>query len=510
MEVDKHTASGHLIRDYWPRYRKKALLQTVLIQVAATVAVGSSLVFTGTVAPNLAFWTTISAVFVSTITLNILLLNLLLSPLRDLASALTRVAGEPSILTPPNPNAKHFERDGFKPLLDTIYSLAATEKPAEAKDTGTVNLAEAFNSTTVGVILLDHDRRIIYANKAAPVELDSNENMTLPFLFENDDTLMRWLDDCNENAVHAEKTWRRVPNKIVGEENRRIFDVIASYQKGSKAETILTVIDRTNEYAPEDESLDFIAFAAHELRGPITVIRGYLDVLQDELGPQLSSEQVKLFKRAVVSANQLSSYVNNILNTSRYDRRHLRVHLSEENLADIYAGISDDMRLRAAVQNRLLSVDIPRDLPTVAADKASISEVISNLIDNALKYSHEGGSVEVTATQVGNFVRVSVTDHGIGMPANVIANLFNKFYRSHRSRESVAGTGIGLYICKAIVESHGGIISVRSREGQGSTFEFTLPIYATVAEKLAKEHNNNEVLIKNGSGWIKNHAMFRG
>jgi signal transduction histidine kinase len=96
------------------------------------------------------------------------------------------------------------------------------------------------------------------------------------------------------------------------------------------------------------------------------------------------------------------------------------------------------------------------------------------------------------------------------MPGNVVSNLFHKFYRSHRSRETVAGTGIGLYICKAIIESHGGKIGVRSIEGQGSTFEFSLPIYARVAEKLQSNNNSSESMIEHGEGWIKNHSMYRG
>ena len=96
------------------------------------------------------------------------------------------------------------------------------------------------------------------------------------------------------------------------------------------------------------------------------------------------------------------------------------------------------------------------------------------------------------------------------MPANVVNNLFQKFYRSHRSRETVAGSGIGLYISKAIVESHGGTISVHSTEGEGSTFTASIPTYASVAEKLADTDNNNQDLITHGKGWIKNHSMYRG
>jgi signal transduction histidine kinase len=215
-------------------------------------------------------------------------------------------------------------------------------------------------------------------------------------------------------------------------------------------------------------------------------------------------------KRLIVSANRLTGYVNNILNTSKFDRRHLILHLNEESLADVYDIVRDDMTLRATSQNRLLSVEIPTDLPTIAADRSSLSEVISNLIDNAIKYSNEGGAIAVSARTKDSFVEVSVTDHGIGMPGNVVGNLFHKFYRSHRSRETVAGTGIGLYICKAIVESHGGTIGVTSVEGEGSTFTFTVPIYATVADKLQNNDHTNAGLIKNGEGWIKNHAKYTG
>jgi signal transduction histidine kinase len=168
------------------------------------------------------------------------------------------------------------------------------------------------------------------------------------------------------------------------------------------------------------------------------------------------------------------------------------------------------MQLRSSAQNRLLSVNFPDGLPSIAADPASLSEVFGNLIDNAIKYSNEGGAITVSAAVKGDFVEVSVEDHGIGMPGNVVSNLFQKFYRSHRSRETVAGTGIGLYISKAIVESHGGTISVRSEEGKGTTFVVALPTYQSVAAKLKESNNSNEGLIEQNSGWIKNHSMYRG
>ncbi len=506
-------AQPAMVRDYWPRYRRRALAITVVMQLAATAAIGGTLLAAGVLAPTPAFWITIFAVLITSLGVNVILATQLLLPLKNLTSALTHVSGEPTIVTPPSPNAQSFERDGFKPLLQLIYQLASSDTTPQPNTTAahTINFATALDNTAIGFVVMDVRQLVSYANQKAPVHITPDGTTVVDLFFEADDTLETWLKDCEEHAVHAEHTWQRVANKIVGEEDRKIYDVVASYQKGSEAEVVLSLFDRTATYQPEDDSLDFLAFAAHELRGPITVIRGYLDVLGDELAPQLTADQVQLMQRLVVSANRLGSYVNNILNASRYDRRHLKMHLHEDTVANIYNTISDDMQLRASSQNRLLAVHIPDDLPTVAADSASVGEVISNLIDNAVKYSNEGGAVDVTARLDGDFVKVAVADRGIGMPGNVVSNLFHKFYRSHRSRETFAGTGIGLYICKAIIESHGGKIEVRSTEGEGSTFEFSLPVYATVAEKLKASSGSNEELIeRQEGGWIKNHAMYRG
>ncbi len=467
-------------------------------------------------------WIVISIILVVSTTITILLTKMVARPAKDLLAATIHISGELTDSTPPSPNDKYYAGTGLDRALQSIYDIAGAKNEAEAPadsqtDQAAVvsipssdKLKSALDNTSCGFVVLDDKRNIIFYNKAAPMHFDGESKPSLSVVFNGSDTLDAWLDDCEQHAVHAEHTWTRIPDKLADEENRRLFDVIASYDKGSANEVVLTLVDRTAVYSVSEQELDFIAFAAHELRGPITVIRGYLDVLSDELDSVLAEDQKELFRRLTVSANRLSGYINNILNTSRYDRRHLSVHLNEDKLSEIYDMITDDMQLRAHSQNRMLSVNIPSDLPTVAADRASISEVMGNLIDNAIKYSNEGGVINVTAAVKSDFVEVSVQDFGIGMPGNVVSNLFQKFYRSHRSRETVAGTGIGLYISKAIIESHGGNIGVRSEDGKGSTFTFTLPIYATVAAKLKAGDNSNEALISQGKGWIKNHDMYRG
>lgn len=502
-----------LASQFWPLFVKKRVIVVSVTQVLILILAIAGLYYS-----NASITTWLVALLILAINLVFILLILISSiqPTRDLLAAIVNVAGEKTVLTPPNPNSSEFEKTGFRDALQTIYALSA-EKESKTADTektadsGKLSfITEALDVAKTGFVAFDKNRQIVFANKVAPVRIDTEGKKELELQFNGNDTLENWLNDCAEHSVHEDHIWKRIPDKLPNEEGRRFFDVYASYEKGSAAETILTLVDRTDSYIVDEENLDFISFAAHELRGPITVIRGYLDVLNDELAEVLVDDQPELFRRLIVSANRLSGYIDNILNTSRYDRRHLKMNLIEDTVSAIYDVIREDMELRAGAQNRLLTVNLQKSLPTVAADRASMAEVFGNLIDNAIKYSNEGGVINVTGKLNGNFVEVSVQDNGIGMPESVVRNLFQKFYRSHRSRETVAGTGIGLYISKAIVESNGGTIRVQSEDGKGSTFTVSLPVYSTVADKLKASDNSNEGLISEGTGWIKNHSMYRG
>lgn len=495
---------------YWPKYRARVYIAITAAQCFAMLVLFGLLELFGIIHVG---WVAFFALaFTGAALLNVLtitLVHVLGRPFRDLIQAIVMVAGERSAGTPPNPNTYEFNKDGFKEILQTVYELAAkAEKPVEEPVAVDNDILAGLNATKTGIVIMDSDRQIIYHNASAPVRQGTDDKPVLDVFFPEDDQLETWLKSVH-NKLTAEHVWARLSNKISGEKDRRLFDVAVSYSQKSNAEIVLTFFDRTRTYMPEEDDLDFISFAAHELRGPITVIRGYLDVLEDELSPVLEPDQAELMQRLSVSANRLTSYINNILSASRYDRRHMKLHLSEETVTKIYDGIADDMKLRAQTQNRILAIEIPDNLPTVAADGNAVGEVLGNLIDNAIKYSNEGGLVHVTAKAIPGFVEISIADRGIGMPSNVVANLFHKFYRSHRSRETVAGTGIGLYICKAIVSSHGGSISARSVENEGSTFSFTIPIYDTVADKIKARDNSNVSLIPRGGGWIRNHSMYK-
>lgn len=509
----KHPEAPRLVKNFWPRFSAKTANLSLLLAVASLIPTGAAFalldLFTSQRDAALII---LFVQFIGTYFLLFFLASFATKPTRYILSALTYALGERDGSTPPNPNETKFSRSGLSPAIEAIYTTLGkgTDSSKESLVTATRAIDEALESSRTGFVVFNKDRVVTYANPAAPIRTDSDGVKHLDLMFQPEDALLAWWDECADTAVKAEKTWKRVQFKMPGDSDARLFDVIASYNNGLENEVTLTLVDQTENYAAGEEELNFIAFAAHELRGPITVIRGYLDVLQDELQDDIDDDHKELFRRLTVSANRLTTYINNILNTSKYDRHTLNLQLKETTIHHVYATVADDMQLRAQAQRRLLSVNIPAALPTIAADSGSLSEVFANLVDNAIKYSNEGGAVTVAAISKGDTVEVSITDRGIGMPGNVVSNLFQKFYRSHRSRETVAGTGIGLYISKAIVEAHGGTIAVTSEDGRGSVFTVILPTYAVVAEKLKSGNNSSRELLSDGKSWIKNHNMYRG
>lgn len=395
-----------------------------------------------------------------------------------------------------NPVIKDDESSGFNGILNFLY-LKNNNK--EDSDIDKPSKFSILDESQVGVIVLDENSNTIYQNINAP----NLENLA----FTNQPNPKTWIKKVKEHKISSFKVWQRIPEQNTKSEKQRFFDIFADFRKANDNQTILFIFDKTNEYTEDEDDLNFIAFAAHELRGPITIIRGYLDVLNMELGDSISKTHKELLDRMSVSGNKLSGYINNILNVSRLDQNRLSFNLTEHKIKEIIDSCHEDIMLRASSQNRILDINIPKNLPTVGTDMSGMSEVFINLVDNAIKYSNEGGLVKIYAKENGDFVDLSIQDFGIGIPAIVLSNLFQKFYRSHRSRETVAGTGIGLYISQAIAHKIGGNISVTSIEGEGSTFTISIPIYEKIKDKLLDE--NASIIKQPGGGWIKNHGRIK-
>lgn len=435
-------------------------------------------------------------------------------PIVEIVEALDHVGPGSSPKRAPKPS------ELVKPIVSQIYELATSAKSLTTDLEGQrAFLDAAMGLLPVGVLIFNSEQQTTYVNPLAAEllghssqELEGlNRSDVLDWLFQTDENYDYWLDQSRANDVHSQHFWERVA-LIKTDGERLIGDLAAHYEKDEThdIETIVVFIDRTKEYIADEAQLDFVAVAAHELRGPITVIRGYLDVFLDELGGSFTVEQRNLLQKMTVSAEMLSLYVNNILNVARIDQQEMKLHIVKSDWRQTIKEIYSDLFLRAQAHSRVLQLELPDEpLPEVGIDRVSITEVVNNLVDNAIKYSPEGGEIIIRVKVEEGLVETTVEDKGIGIPDSVIGNLFKKFYRSHRTKAGVSGTGLGLYLCKSIIDAHGGNIWVRSRVGEGSTFGFDLPTYNSIAESIKKGEKDGGGIKRSSHGWIKNHKMYR-
>jgi signal transduction histidine kinase len=328
--------------------------------------------------------------------------------------------------------------------------------------------------------------------------------------FSDDQTLNAWLKKARTSSVTARSRWERVRVGLPGQNNAKQFDLAAHYNQGNPMgyETMLVLFDHTEVYSQDDQAMSFVALTVHELRTPLTLLRGYIEVFDEELGPQLNTEMQGFMKKMDAAAQQLTAFVDNILNVAKIEDNQLTLQLHEEKWEDVLRAVVNDLRLRAGVRGVTIKANVARDLPTVGVDRYSIYEVVANLLDNAIKYSKGTKEVHLNAMlNKDGFVETSVKDFGLGIDASILPHIFDKFYRNHRNRAQIGGTGLGLYLSRAIVQAHGGQIWVNSKVDEGSTFTFTVSPYA----KLAANGKTGDTsgITRGAHGWIKNHSFYR-
>jgi PAS domain S-box-containing protein len=245
---------------------------------------------------------------------------------------------------------------------------------------------------------------------------------------------------------------------------------------GRNVGKLIVIHDISKEKDLERMKLDFVSMAAHELRTPLTAIKGYVSFLLETLPQKITDEEAEFLRRISVSGDTLSSLVENILSLTHIERKTIKLDLKPTDIASVVENLLAGFKETAAGKSIEIANSTIGDIPNVLADKLRIGEVFSNLVDNAIKYTKKG-KVTVKVYNTDTDVVVSVMDTGIGIPKEAQKHLFTKFYRVTGDLQSGAkGTGLGLYICKAIVEMHGGKIWAESNNDQGSTFYFSLPI----------------------------------
>jgi signal transduction histidine kinase len=218
---------------------------------------------------------------------------------------------------------------------------------------------------------------------------------------------------------------------------------------------------------------DLVANVSHELKTPITAIRAHLEnVLDGVEEPDPATLQVML-----AQTERLSRLIDQLLELSRLESGELPLRREDVELGPLVSQVLSEIEVARSDRGVEVSSDVPADLPAIEADRERVHQVLFNLLDNAVRFTPNGGSVTVSAERHDGSVEVRVADTGVGISPEHLPRLFERFYRADpaRSRDD-GGTGIGLAIARSVVEAHGGHITAASEPGAGSVFAFDLPV----------------------------------
>ncbi len=221
---------------------------------------------------------------------------------------------------------------------------------------------------------------------------------------------------------------------------------------------------------------DFISMASHQLRTPLTSVKGYLSMVLEGDAGKINTQQSQMLSQAFASSQRMVFLITDLLNVSRLKTGKFVIDATPTDLSAMVAEELTQLGETARVKNIKLSYDRPKDFPSLMLDQTKIRQVIMNFVDNALYYTPPGGRINVELKDLPSAVELRVIDNGIGVPKDEQHHLFTKFYRAANARKARPdGTGLGLFMAQKVIIAEGGSVIFSSKEGQGSTFGFRLP-----------------------------------
>jgi len=348
-------------------------------------------------------------------------------------------------------------------------------------------LEQTLQGMLAGVLVVGGDSRVRLMNSAAKhifgVPGEDGTGKLLSQVIRDDDVhdLVRSCLEGNSEAS-AELS--------IYSPEERIYQVQTALLRGDGGDVsgvVATFNDITELRSVERMKSEFVSTVSHELRTPLTSIKGFIRTLLDDTEGYYDREtQMEFYRIIDTECDRLVRLINDLLNLSRIESgRALDLVLAEVNLGDLVNRVVDSQR--SYTDRHEFDIVVPADLPRVNADKDKLDQVLTNLLSNAIKYSPDGGTITVHAKKLENGkVSVSISDQGIGIPQEQIGRLFTRFHRvDSRDSRKQYGTGIGLYLVKHLVEAHHGEVGVESRQGEGSTFTFTIPTDLAMEEEGA-------------------------
>jgi PAS domain S-box-containing protein len=358
-----------------------------------------------------------------------------------------------------------YDEDGSVAYAINIFRDVTDSRRAEERQ----HAALALEYVADGVFLLDVEGVVRFWNPAA--EAITGLASAAVAGRAAADAIPGWADIAERVAASPEGRPMSVPLELAG---REVWLSVGAVRFAEG--TVFAFRDLTEERGLEQLKSDFVSTVSHELRTPLAAIYGASRTLMREDIELADEQRGSLLEVIGNEADRLARTVNDILWTSRLDSGTLRVMVERCDARELVREVVDAARVHLPEQITLAVWDT-QPLPEICGDPDKVRQVLVNLLDNAAKYSPDGGTIEVRLARNGEAVRFSVQDEGLGIPAAEQRRVFEKFYRVDPNlSRGIGGTGLGLYICRELVRRMDGRVWVDSREGEGSTFAFELPI----------------------------------
>lgn len=363
--------------------------------------------------------------------------------------------------------------DSFFCVAHDITERKAAEqviKEAEAR------VRQILESLPVGLLMVDLDGKVVLSNRTfeevfgykmpdiggKPIEeiLTDSRARKINIAFISENALGRTHECLAERSdgeeVPVEVSFREVETL----DGKRLIGLI---------------LDITDRHEVELMKAQFVQMVSHDLRTPLTSVQSYLDLLGQGVYGKLSDSGTQKLTSLNKSVDRLVNMIRDLLDIERWESGHLRISVSDINLSEIIEPSLEAVNAHREVKK--VTINAPNENLQIKGDSERLVQVVINLLHNAIKFSPEGSSVDLTAKREKDYVEIEVKDHGQGIPEDQLKAIFERFKQVSETDSTVKkGTGLGLAISKAIVEAHGGTIGVRSEEGKGSTFWFKLPV----------------------------------
>lgn len=370
---------------------------------------------------------------------------------------------------------------GWDALCATANQLISDVRQLEQQRSGELSQLEAtLGSLQEAVLIVDADNYIILANRALqaifPAARDIlNERLELVL---RSAAFLRYVE-----AVRREVASPRQEIEFVDSDGTRWIEATGTMitaPPGLRGTWLLFVLhDITKQKQLELVRKEFVANVSHELRTPLSVIKGYLETLVDDHERMPAADRRRFLDTAHRHAERLNSLLEDLLTLSRLESAKPGLRREPVDLRALVASAIADYRARPAAAGHVIEARLDQEIPQLQLDSLKLTQVLANLLDNALTHTPPGTRIQVEMTGRAGEVIACVRDDGPGIPAADLPHLFERFYRVDKGRgRETGGTGLGLSIVKHIVQLHGGRVWVESEVGQGSAFFLALPTAA--------------------------------